>query len=765
VAGLLLLAAGPRGTDKGAPDMTEPPVSPRAFALPGLAPFPSELNRRLLAGIAAQGPDYRARTHHFNPDGTPTYTNRLILESSPYLLQHAHNPVNWFPWSDEAFAQARDQGKPVLLSVGYATCHWCHVMEEESFEDEEIARLINEHYVAIKVDREQRPDVDAVYMAAVNRLTGGGGWPMTVWLTAERKPFYGGTYFPPRAGVRGARVGFDRVLMALAERFHSQPDTVLDAADDLASRVQAGLAPAAADEPATAAPLHAAFTALDASFDEQHGGFGGAPKFPRSVTLEFLLRYDRRTQNRRARDMAVITLERMARGGIYDHVGGGFHRYSTDRAWLVPHFEKMLYDNALLAVAYLEAYQVTGRDDFAEVARDILRYVRRDMTAPAGTFFSATDADSEGEEGKFFVWTPAELEAALGPERAHVVGAYYGVTTAGNFDGANILHVPRGLEAAAGELGMDPADLRVHVDAARETLYRARALRVPPLTDRKILVSWNGLMISALARAAIVLRDPGQAAAAARAADSILSTMRIGERLRRSSFQGRVTGEGFLDDYAFLIAGLLDLYEATGTQRWLEDAVALQRGLDRHFWDSAGGGYFTTPDDGEILLAREKPYYDGAEPSGNSVAILNLLRLHELTTDDRYRQRAEDGLRAFGRSLSQSPMAVPKLLTALDFRLDRPKAIVVVSPHDAAGREPLLATLARTFVPNHVLSVVTAGTDQQRLASLVPLVADKIPQDGRATAYVCENRVCALPTSDPEIFARQLAAQTPLPAS
>jgi uncharacterized protein YyaL (SSP411 family) len=425
----------------------------------------------------------------------------------------------------------------------------------------------------------------------------------------------------------------------------------------------------------------------------------------------------------------------------------------------------MLYDNALLAVAYLEAHQVTARDDFAEVARDILRYARREMTAPEGAFFSATDADSEGEEGKFFVWTPAELDAALGPERARAVGAYYGVTAAGNFDGANILYVPRALEEAAAALGMEPAELRAHIDAAREPLYQARARRVPPLTDRKILVSWNGLMISAFARATIVLGDPSQADAAARAADSILSAMRTGERLRRSSFQGRVTGEGFLDDYAFLIAGLLDLYEATGTQRWLEEAVALQRVLDRHFWDGTGGGYFTTPDDGEILLAREKPDYDGAEPSGNSVAILNLLRLHELTTDDRYRQRADDGLTALGRSLSQSPVAVPKLLTALDFRLDRPKAIVVVNPHDGTGKEPLLATLAKAFVPNRVLSVVTVGTEQQRLTALVPLVGDKVPQHGRATAYVCENRVCALPTSDPEIFARQLAAQTPLPAS
>jgi len=761
----LLLVLSAQCAEKEASEMTEPQVPARTIALPALEPFPDDLSRALLQGVRQQGPDYRPRTHHFAADGMPKFTNRLILESSPYLLQHAHNPVNWYPWGDEAFDRARAEGKPVLLSVGYATCHWCHVMEEESFEDEEIAALMNEHYIAIKVDREQRPDVDAVYMAAVNRLTGRGGWPMTVWLTADRKPFYGGTYFPPRDGVRGARVGFDRILVTLAERFHEQPDVIGDAADDLTGRIQVGLSPEPANGPVSPEALQTAFTALDSSFDELHGGFGGAPKFPRTVTLEFLMRYFRRTGNARARDMAIQTLERMARGGIYDHVGGGFHRYATDRAWLVPHFEKMLYDNALLTVAYLEAYQVTGRDDFAEVARDILRYVRREMTAPEGGFYSATDADSEGEEGLFFVWTPAELAAALGPDRARAVGAYYGVTDAGNFEGKNILHVPRGLEETAKKLGMSPADLRAHVEGARETLYESRARREPPLTDRKILVSWNGLMISAFARAATVLRSPDYARTGARAADFILSTMREGTRLHRSAFRGEVSGGGFLDDYAFLIAGLLDLYEATGTRIWLEEAIGLQRVLEQHFADAGNGGYFMTPDDGEALLAREKPDYDGAEPSGNSVAILNLLRLHELTTDDRYRQQAAAGLRGLGRRLSQSPVAAPKLLSALDFHLDRAKAIVVVGPADDAGMEGLLSTLGRTFVPNHVLAVVSTGDDQRRLSALIPLVKDKVPQQGRATAYVCENRVCALPTSDPEIFARQLTAPSPLPAS
>jgi uncharacterized protein YyaL (SSP411 family) len=742
----------------------------RTIAPAGLEPFEPDMTRELLDGIDAQGPDYRPRTHHFNADGTPKYTNRLILESSPYLLQHAHNPVNWFPWGDEAFEQARIHGKPVLLSVGYATCHWCHVMEEESFEDEEIASIMNEHYIAIKVDREQRPDIDAVYMAAVQQLTGSGGWPMTVWLTADRKPFYGGTYFPPRTGVRGARIGFDRLLLVLAERFHSQPDAVLSAASGLTESLRAALTPPSGEGAPSATVLRNAYDVYRQTFDDQFGGFGGSPKFPRSVSLEFLLRFYRRSGESNARHMVELTLERMARGGMYDQIGGGFHRYSTDRTWLVPHFEKMLYDNALLTVAYLEGHQATGREDFADVARDILRYVRREMIAPEGGFHSATDADSEGEEGTFFVWTPAQLEAVLGLDRAPVLAAYYGVTEQGNFEGASILHRPRPHEEVAGEFGLEPARLLHLVATAREELYRERARREPPLTDRKILVSWNGLMISAYARAAVMLPDARAnereyLGIAIRAAEFILSTMRVGPRLRRSAFRGQVSGDGLLDDYAFFAAGLLDLYEATGDPRWLEEAIALHRVLEEHFWDAGQGAYFSTPNDGEVLLAREKPDYDGAEPSGNSVAVLNLLRLHELTTDDRYREMAVSAFRALGSTLSRAPTSAPKLLSALDFYSDTAKAIVIVRPDSETGADALLDTLGQRFVPNHVLAVVSTGDHQRRVRTIVPLVGDKTAQNGRATAYVCENRVCALPTSDPKVFARQLATHAPLPAS
>jgi uncharacterized protein YyaL (SSP411 family) len=468
--------------------------------------------------------------------------------------------------------------------------------------------------------------------------------------------------------------------------------------------------------------------------------------------------------------MVVRTLEHMARGGIYDHVGGGFHRYATDDGWLVPHFEKMLYDNALLTVAYLEGYQATGRADFADVARDVLRYVRREMTSADGAFYSATDADSEGEEGRFFVWTPAELTEALGAERARIVAAYYGVTEAGNFDGASVLHVARPADAVAADLQLPAADVRSVIAAAREELYDARARRVPPLTDRKIQASWNGLMISAFARAAQVLRDEREAHvdAAVRAARFILSRMRTDGRLRHSWFEGQLTADGFLDDYAFVGAALLDLYEATGDAHWLEEVVALHDVLEAHYWDRDGGGFFMTADDGEVLLAREKPNYDGAEPSGNAVALLNLLRLHELTTNDRYRQRAETGLLALGGMITRAPVTVPKLLGALDFRLDRAKAVVIVESRDAGGggsSAPLMDTVARLFVPNRVLAVVSAGADHRRLAPLVPLVVDKVPQNDRATAYVCENRVCTLPTSDPDVLARQLSTVLPLPAS
>jgi len=729
--------------------------------LPGAEVRVAALQARLQAALQAKGSAYRPRTRHLNADGTPAYTNRLILEDSPYLLQHAHNPVDWYPWGEEAFTRARQEHKPILLSVGYSTCHWCHVMEEESFEDDEIAAYINEHYIAIKVDRERRPDIDAVYMGAVQAIAGSGGWPMTVWLTPDRRPFYGGTYFPPRDGDRGVRIGFLTLLARLQDIYRQQPDRVAAAAADTVARLGRDRTVAPADQIPSAAVLRAAFTHLRAGFDAANGGFGGAPKFPRPVQLELLLRYHRRTGDADALEMVQRTLAAMASGGVYDQVGGGFHRYATDVGWLVPHFEKMLYDNALLAVAYLEAYQATGRPELARIAREILTYIQRDMTAPGGAFYSASDADSDGVEGKFFVWTPAEIDAVLSPEAARLAIAYYAVTAPGSFDGANILHTPRPLALVTQDLGIDPAEADRLLASARAGLYAARKQRVAPHTDEKILVAWNGLMISAFARAARALGDDTYLQSASRAAQFILTRMIHDGRLQRSFFAGRASGSGYLDDYAFLVAALLDLYEATSDSTWLTSARALQDVLDQHFWDERGG-YFLTADDDEALLVREKPAYDGAEPAGNSVAALNLLRFYELTGDERYRTRADQAFRAFSAAVTTDPTSAPRLLAALDFRLDRPKQIVIVTPGDISDAAPFLAVLAARFVPNRTVTVVQDGPARDELAKTVPLVAEKIAQGGKTTAYVCEQRVCALPTTDPETFARQIERTAPL---
>src|SRR6185312_14951466 len=486
--------------------------------LPGLGAGSPALEARLRAALAAKGPAYRPRTHHLNPDGSPRYTNRLILEASPYLLQHAHNPVNWYPWGDEAFARAKREGKPIFLSVGYSTCHWCHVMEAESFEDQEIARYLNEHYVAIKVDREERPDIDAVYMSAVQSLTGSGGWPMSVWLTAERTPFFGGTYFPPRDGARGARRGLLSLLAELATAYRADPGRIVSEAGKLASAVRqdlggpssSPLASTGVDSVPDGAVIPALVRQLGRGFDEVNGGLRGAPKFPSSLPVRLLLRDYRRTGDAEALRMATVTLEKMAAGGINDQIGGGFHRYSTDERWLVPHFEKMLYDNALLAVAYLEAYQVTGRADFARVARETLDYVLREMTAPSGAFYSATDADSDGAEGKFFVWSEPEIRAVLGGgSTAERFIRYYGVTPGGNFDGRNILFAQKPNETE-----------RAALSEARSKLYAARARRVPPARDDKVLAAWNGLMISALSQGGRLLDEPRYTDAATTAAAS-----------------------------------------------------------------------------------------------------------------------------------------------------------------------------------------------------------------------------------------------------
>ncbi|MBI3665068.1 MAG: thioredoxin domain-containing protein [Acidobacteria bacterium] len=735
--------------------------------LPGAPPFDAQTLQKLRAAWARRNPAYKPRTRHLRPDGSPQYTNRLILESSPYLLQHAHNPVNWRPWGTEAFDAAKKLGRPLLLSVGYSTCHWCHVMEEESFEDVEIARYLNENYITVKVDREERPDIDTIYMTAVQEMTGSGGWPMTVWLTPDRKPFFGGTYFPPRDGDRGATTGFLTLLRKLKEVYAHEPERVAASSAQLASSIQRALTTKAGEDLPQARVLQDAFRFFQTRFDPIYGGARGAPKFPSSLPVRFLLRYYRRTSDQQALQMVTRTLEKMAEGGIHDHLGGGFHRYSTDARWQVPHFEKMLYDNALLAVAYLEAYQATGREDFAQVARSILRYVERDMTSPEGAFYSATDADSPSpdgtrEEGWFFTWTPAEIEAALSAEDARMVKAYFAVTPQGNFEGRNILHTPKSLEEVARELSLPPAQVRAVVNRSRERLYQARSKRPSPLRDEKILTAWNGLMISAYAKAALVLGEESYARRAERAAAFVLQRLRRNGLLLRSYKDGMAQHDAYLDDYVFLTAGLLDLYEATGNLRWFREALALDRVVERHFEDAGQGGFFLTGDNHEPLLARAKPNYDGAEPSGGSVEVMNLLRFNEFTTDDRYWQRAERAFKAVERLLVESPAALSEMLPAVDFRLDTPKEIVIVTPQTRAGAESLLARLRATFVPNRILAVVSQGPELATQAKLIPLLEGKVAQKGKATAYVCEKRVCELPTTDPDVFTKQIRKVEPL---
>jgi len=729
--------------------------------LPGAEPLPAPLAARLSAALASFGPGYVPRTHHRDRAGRPRFTNRLALEASPYLLQHAHNPVNWFPWGDEAFAEARRLARPVFLSIGYSTCHWCHVMETESFEDEEIATFLNLHYVAVKVDREERPDVDAVYMTAVQKLTGSGGWPMSMWLNAERQPFFGGTYFPPRDGARGARHGFLTILGELAATFHREPERVAQAAQAVVQVVREEMQGNAAASAAggAAAPgrevIAATVDSYRRAFDEVNGGLRRAPKFPSNVPVRLLLRHARRTGDNDALRMATVTLSKMAAGGMYDQLGGGFHRYSTDAVWLVPHFEKMLYDNALLVTAYAEAFQVAGRPELGRVARETCDYVLREMTDAAGGFYSATDADSADEqghleEGLFFVWTEEELRRVLKAGRVddatiELFLRHYDVRPGGNWDGHTILNVPAPDEATWSLLAQ-----------ARALLYQARARRPAPLRDEKILAAWNGLMISGLAVAGRLLDEPRYVAAAARAASFVLGTLRDGAgALQRSCKDGRARQLGFLDDHAFVTAGLLDLFEATADVRWLEEALRLARQTELLFADPAGG-WFMTGAAHEALIARERPAYDGAEPSGTSVAMRNAARLAVYTDDGTWRDVAARAFRAHAGVLTERPMVMTEALLALDFFLDEPREIVVVWPDGAAGdAAPLLAVLRRTFIPAAVMAV---GSESQvaAIAATAPFAREKVPLDGRPTAYVCRQGRCQLPVTDAEAFAAQL---------
>jgi uncharacterized protein YyaL (SSP411 family) len=718
--------------------------------LPGAPPLPASLARRLEEAVRARGPSYAPRTHHLAPDGRPRFTNRLALERSPYLLQHAHNPVSWRPWGDEPFEEARRTGRPVFLSVGYSTCHWCHVMERESFEDLEIAEVLNSRFVPIKVDREERPDVDAIYMTAVQLLTGGGGWPMSVWLTAEREPFFAGTYFPPRDGDRGPFRGFLGILREIAEVHAREPERIRGATGALVGAVRTALearADPAADLPGPEV-IDRAVAFQRGAYDPDLGGLRGAPKFPSSLPVRLLLRHHRRAGDATSLAMALRTLEAMASGGIHDQLGGGFHRYSTDERWLVPHFEKMLYDNALLAVAYAEAWQVTGRRDLARVVRTTLDYLGREMTSREGGLYSATDADSPGgEEGRYFVWEERELRDVLGADAERFL-RFHGVGPGGNFEGRSILSVPRPDE-----------DEWEALAPARARLLEVRARRPAPLRDEKVLAGWNGLAISALAFGGRVLGERRWVDAAARAAEFVLGRMVKDGRLLRAWLAGDAGVPAFLEDHAFLAAGLLDLHEATLDPRWLEAAVDLCERQERLFGDEAGA-WFQTASDHERLLAREKPSRDGAEPSGASVAILNALRLYALTTDERWWRVASGALRHYAGLLDAQPVALGEMLLAVDFATDAVPEVVLVWPEGEPAPEPFLSVLRRTFLPSRAICGGAEGEAIAREGRTATVAAGKAAA-GRATAYVCERGACQLPAISPEKLASQLAPVRP----
>ena len=676
--------------------------------------------------------------------------NRLAGETSPYLLQHKDNPVDWFPWGPEALAKAKQEDRPIFLSIGYSACHWCHVMEHESFEDPQTAEVMNALFVSIKVDREERPDLDSIYMQAVQTLTGRGGWPMSVFLTPAGQPFYGGTYYPPDD--RHGMPSFTKVLMAVADAYQNKRSDVTDTAGQLTSRLQ----PAAVQgtEMLTVDLLQQACQSAKAQFEPAHGGFGSAPKFPQPMTLEFLLRCWARFGDAEALRMATFTMQKMARGGMYDQVGGGFHRYSTDAFWLVPHFEKMLYDNALLSRVYVQAAQATGEPFYRRIAEETFDYVLKEMTHPSGAFYSTQDADSEGHEGKFFVWTPVQTAALLGEEDARVVNHYYGATEAGNFEGRNIFHVPSDASKAAADLGMPEQAVLAIVERARARLYAAREERVHPGLDDKVLTSWNGLMLRSLAEGAAALGRDDYLQAAVKNAAFLLSTMRRDGRLLRTYKDGTAKLTAYLEDYAMLAEGLVSLYEATFERRWLDEAVSLADAMASLYWDPGEGLFYDTASDHESLIVRPRDTFDNAMPSGGSAAAGVLLRLAVLTGESEYNRKAASTLRSVTQQASRYALGFGNWLGALDFYLSTPKEIAIIGPKD----DPLTSDLRRTafggFVPNKVVAGWD-GTDPGP-AEGVPLLHERPLVNGRAAAYVCENYACRLPATDAHTLASQL---------
>ena len=745
------------------------------------------------------------------------HTNRLAHEKSPYLLQHAHNPVDWYPWGEEAFAKARRENKPIFLSVGYSTCHWCHVMAHESFESEEVTAIMNREFVNIKVDREERPDVDRVYMTFVQATTGGGGWPMSVWLTPDLKPFVGGTYFPPEE--RYGQPGFKKVLERIATAWKENHDNIVEQGGKIVAALQESQSAAKGEAQIDAATLEAAYRQIDRSYDPKEGGFGNAPKFPRPVTFNFLTRFYARDpksdSGKQALEMALLTLRKMAAGGMHDHIGGGFHRYSVDRYWHVPHFEKMLYDQAQLAVAYLDAYQILGdphlnpqvgiatgeerreadakapvRVEFESVARDILDYVARDMTSKEGGFFSAEDADSpvvagiglsavasakvddpghgKTAEGAFYIWTKKEIDAALG-DAAEIFDFHYGVQAHGNapegsdphdeFRGKNILIERHTIAETAQRFKKNEEEIAKFLAQSREKLLAIRAKRPRPHLDDKIIAAWNGLMISAFARAAQVLDNPRYLEIAMRGARFLRANLyeEKSKLLYRNYREGRSAIEGFADDYAFVVQALLDLYEVSFDIEWLKFAIELQETQDRLFFDEENGGYFSTSGKDQNVFLRMKDDNDGAEPAASSIAALNLLRLSQFRDDKRMVERARKTIDAFATTLSHFPSAMPQMLVALDFSLSKPRQVVIAGKKDTLETKALLKEVHRHFLPKTILFLADGSDGQKFLGEKNEAIRAMSIVDGKAAAYVCENFTCKAPVAEPKALAELLS--------
>jgi uncharacterized protein len=685
--------------------------------------------------------------------------NRLAHETSPYLLQHRDNPVDWYPWGEEAIEKSRREQKPIFLSIGYSACHWCHVMEHESFESPAIAAVLNEHFVSIKVDREERPDLDQIYMNAVQMLTGRGGWPMSVFLTPQLKPFYGGTYWPPRGG--HGMPGFDQILAAVVDAWQNRREQALVAADQLTAELQRVGGEGGDGDPSALSMelIDGAVAQLRQSFDRTWGGFGSAPKFPHPMDLQLLLAVYSRNKQQGVLDMVRHTLDRMAAGGIYDHLGGGFARYSVDARWLVPHFEKMLYDNALLASAYLDAYLVTGDANYSRVVRETLDYVLRDMTDPTGGFYSTEDADSEGEEGLFYTWTSDEIDAVLGEERGETFGRVYDVTDAGNFEGRSILNLPKTLEQCAAILNRSPEDLAAELAESRAKLFAVRDERVHPHKDDKVIVAWNGLMIHAMARAGAALQNLRYSLAADEAGKFILQNMRRPDgRLLHTWRNGQAKFDAYLDDYAAVANSFVSLYEATGNEHWIAESAALMDIVIDQFADPAGG-FFYTASDHEKLLTRTKELTDSSVPSGNAMAATALLRLGKLLGRREYLESAEQTIAAAVPIMERAPTAAGQMLLALDRYLGPSHEFVLVGEYERMDVQAAIVAIAGSYLPRSISACRLSGREFEgiRTPQLNELFAGKSSPDGQPQLYVCQDFACQAPVVGSDAIRARLA--------